>query len=122
MRRADLSAAMALAPRKHTLLGPLPRKMSVQKLARQAERSRSPTGDARLDQGLGLVQLPRGYLANGIAAGRLVTVLDDWAPPQIEGFYMYYPSRSRMQAPLKALVDFLRHRSSRQSARKRANE
>jgi len=65
--------------------------------------------------GLGLVQLPRGYLGSAIAAGRLTTVLDEWAPPPIEGFFMYYPSRRQMQAPLKALVDFLRRSKNRQS-------
>jgi len=56
----------------------------------------------------GLVQLPLAYLAPELAAGRLVTVLDDWPQPRIDGFFLYYPSRQQMRPPLKALVDFLR--------------
>ena len=69
-------------------------------------------------EGLGLVQMPRGYLASAIAAGRLITVLEEWAPPPIEGFFIYYPSRRQMQAPLKALVDFLRKSRARLSGPK----
>jgi DNA-binding transcriptional LysR family regulator len=58
--------------------------------------------------GLGLVQVPIAYIAPELAAGRLVTVLDQWAPPPIEGFFLYYPSRRQTRAALKALVDFLR--------------
>jgi len=43
-----------------------------------------------------------------LAAGPLVTVLDQWAPPPNEGFFLYYPSRRQTRAALKALVDFLR--------------
>lgn len=68
--------------------------------------------------GLGLVQLPRGYLASAIADGRLATVLDEWAPPPVEGFYIYYPSRRQMQAPLKALVEFLRRFGTARADRK----
>jgi DNA-binding transcriptional LysR family regulator len=59
-------------------------------------------------QGAGLVQLPLPYVAGELAAGRLVSVLDQWAPPPSEGFFLYYPSRRQTRAALKALVDFLR--------------
>ena len=68
-------------------------------------------------EGLGLVQLPRGFLATEIAAGRLITVLDEWTPAPIEGFFIFYPSRRQLQAPLKALVDFLRQFGTRHSSR-----
>jgi DNA-binding transcriptional LysR family regulator len=58
--------------------------------------------------GAGLVQLPLPYVAGELAAGRLVSVLDQWAPPPSEGFFLYYPSRRQTRAALKALVDFLR--------------
>ena len=58
--------------------------------------------------GAGLVQLPLAYLAPELEAGRLVTVLADWAQPRLDGFFLYYPSRRQMRPPLKALVDFLR--------------
>jgi DNA-binding transcriptional LysR family regulator len=62
---------------------------------------------AALD-GLGLLQYPRAYLTAELDAGRLVTVLDAWAPPATGGLFLYYPSRRQIRAALKALVDFLR--------------
>jgi DNA-binding transcriptional LysR family regulator len=59
-------------------------------------------------EGAGLVQLPLPYVAGELAAGRLVSVLDQFAPPPSDGFFLYYPSRRQTRAALKALVDFLR--------------
>ena len=58
--------------------------------------------------GAGLMQAPLAYMAAEIAAARLVTVLDDWAPQATDGFFLYYPSRRQTRPALKALVDFLR--------------
>ncbi len=58
--------------------------------------------------GAGLIQIPHAYVALDLVAGRLVTVLEDWARPPVDGFFLYYPSRRQMRPPLKALVDFLR--------------
>ncbi len=66
--------------------------------------------------GAGLIQLPVSYVAREIADGRLLTVLADWAPPPVEGFFLYYSSRRQMRPPLKALVDFLRNAYRRPSA------
>jgi DNA-binding transcriptional LysR family regulator len=62
-----------------------------------------------VSDGLGLMQFPHEYFAPGLAEGRLVTVLDDWAPPPFEGFYLYYPSRRQIRPPLKVFIDFLRN-------------
>ncbi len=59
-------------------------------------------------EGVGLLQAPFEYVRVDLAAGRLVTVLDDWAPPPLEGLFLYYPSRRQIRPALKALVDFLR--------------
>jgi DNA-binding transcriptional LysR family regulator len=59
--------------------------------------------------GLGLLQFARVYFAPMLADGRVVTVLDDWAPPPFEGFYLYYPSRRQIRPALKVFVDFLRN-------------
>src|SRR6476660_10239294 len=59
-------------------------------------------------EGLGLVQGPPIFIATDLAEGRLVTVLDQWAPAPATGFFLYYPSRRQMRPALKALVDFLR--------------
>lgn len=65
-------------------------------------------GIAAAIDGAGLIQLPRVYLAGALAAGRLVALLGDWAPPAIDAFFLYYSSRRQMRPPLKALVEFLR--------------
>jgi DNA-binding transcriptional LysR family regulator len=52
------------------------------------------------------LQLPPEYVAPQLAAGRLITVLDGWAPPPVDALFLYYPSR-RLPA-LKTLVDFFR--------------
>jgi DNA-binding transcriptional LysR family regulator len=57
--------------------------------------------------GLGLVHGFSEYLEGGIATGELEQVLPDW----VQGFsgpFLYYPSRRRMSAPLRAFVDFLK--------------
>ena len=59
-------------------------------------------------QGVGLLQLRAAFVADHLAAGRLIRVLEEWAPPPIEGFFLYYPSRRQIRPPLKALIDFFR--------------
>ena len=66
---------------------------------------------AALD-GLALVQTPTIFIADDLAARRLVTVLDEWAPTPVTGFFLYYPSRRQIRPALKALVDFLRYERS----------
>jgi DNA-binding transcriptional LysR family regulator len=68
-----------------------------------------------VSDGLGLMQFARLNFEPMLADGRVVTVLDDWAPPPFEGFYLYYPSRRQIRPALKVLVDFLR-RSQRARA------
>jgi DNA-binding transcriptional LysR family regulator len=58
--------------------------------------------------GAGLTQIPLPYVAPELAAGRLVTVLADWARSPVDGFFLYYPTRRQIRPPLKALVDYLR--------------
>jgi DNA-binding transcriptional LysR family regulator len=62
-----------------------------------------------VSDGLGLIQFARLNFEPMLADGRLVTVLDDWAPPPFEGFYLYYPSRRQMRPALKVFVEFLRN-------------
>jgi len=59
--------------------------------------------------GAAFVSTFEGYAAEHVAAGRLVTVLDDWLPP-FSGPRLYYPSRRQMPPPLRAFVDFVRKR------------
>ena len=66
-------------------------------------------------EGLALVQTPPIFIAGDLAAHRLVTVLDEWAPTPATGFFLYYPSRRQMRPALRALVDFLRYERPRAS-------
>lgn len=46
-------------------------------------------------------------VAEHLASGALVGVLEDWCPP-FPGFFLYYPSRRQLPAALSALIDTLR--------------
>jgi DNA-binding transcriptional LysR family regulator len=51
-----------------------------------------------------------------LASGALVRVLDEWAPPPMQGFFLYYPGRRQIRPALKALIDFLRDSHRRTSS------
>ena len=63
-------------------------------------------GDRPLD-GLGLAYMFEEHVANHLARGELVRVLEDWCPP-FDGYFLYYPSRRHQPPALQALVDALR--------------
>lgn len=56
--------------------------------------------------GFGLSLIPQIYVEKDIAAGRLVTVLDDWTPVETS-IYVIYPSRQYVLPKVRAFVDFL---------------
>lgn len=53
--------------------------------------------------GLGLGNLPEDVVAEHLADGRLVRVLDDWTTPT-SGYHLYYPSRRQPTAAFSLLV------------------
>ncbi|TCL74813.1 LysR family transcriptional regulator [Rhizobium sp. BK251] len=57
--------------------------------------------------GLGILRSFEEFLTPSIAAGRLVSVLEEW-DSVFPGPFLYYASRRHMPAPLRAFVDFLR--------------
>lgn len=59
-----------------------------------------------LRAGFGISLVPRLYVRDDIAAGRLETVLDDWAPV-VTTIYAVYPSRRYLLPKVRAFVDFL---------------
>ena len=61
---------------------------------------------AALD-GVGLAFLLEDYVAEPIARGALVRVLEDWCP-RFDGYFLYYPSRRHQPPALQALVDAIR--------------
>jgi DNA-binding transcriptional LysR family regulator len=59
--------------------------------------------------GFGIAFVPEDSVAEDVAAGRLIQVLDDWCPP-IPGFHLYYPSRRHNSTAFQVIVDALRYR------------
>jgi DNA-binding transcriptional LysR family regulator len=57
--------------------------------------------------GVGIAYMLEFYVAEHLAAGRLVPLLEEWAP-SYAGYHIFYPSRRQMPAPLKAFIDFMR--------------
>lgn len=56
--------------------------------------------------GLGIVYTFDEFLRPAIESGKLVPILDGWWQ-SFSGPLLYYPSRSHMPGPLRALVNFI---------------
>ena len=61
-------------------------------------------------QGIGLAHVLEDLVAEDLAAGRLVRVLEAWCPPMYR-FHLYFPRTPQMPGKLRAFIDFLRSRS-----------
>ena len=61
---------------------------------------------AALD-GLGLACTLEDTVADDLAAGRLLRVLEDWCRP-FPGFFLYYPGRRQVPPALRVLIEMLR--------------
>lgn len=61
------------------------------------------------EQGVGLLHVIEDFVRPQLADGRLVRVLDEWAPT-FDGFSLYMPSRTQMPLKLRVFVDFLKER------------
>jgi DNA-binding transcriptional LysR family regulator len=57
-------------------------------------------------EGAGLAWLAEDRVADHLASGALVRVLEDWCPP-FPGFFLYYPSGRQQPAALAALISTL---------------
>lgn len=62
--------------------------------------------NAALD-GLGLAYVPEPMVADHIAEGRLLAVLDKWCVP-FPGYHLYYPNRRQPSPAFSALVGWLK--------------
>ena len=54
--------------------------------------------------GLGIVQFPEIFVREELAAGELITVLDDFAPPP-DSIYAVFPSRENLAPKVRVFVD-----------------
>ena len=61
-------------------------------------------------EGVGLAQVPAPMVTAAVAAGKLVRVLQPYAPI-VPGVFLYYPSRRQMTPKLRAFIDHVRSRS-----------
>jgi len=61
--------------------------------------------------GVGLGFVMEDSVADHLAGGRLVRVLDDWCPT-FPGYHLYYPSRWQTSAAFSVLVEALRYRGA----------
>jgi DNA-binding transcriptional LysR family regulator len=66
--------------------------------------------------GFGLACVLEDRVAEQIAEGSLIRVLDDWCPP-FAGYHLYYPSRRQPSAAFVLLVDALRYRDGPRAAK-----
>ena len=63
-----------------------------------------PTLLGAATEGLGLAQVPSPIAADAVKAGKLVHVLESFAP-MAPGVFLYYPSRRQMMPKLRAFID-----------------
>ena len=61
-------------------------------------------------EGMGLAQVPKPIAASAVKAGKLVPVLETFAP-MTPGVFLYYPSRAQMMPKLRAFIDHVKSRS-----------
>ncbi len=61
-------------------------------------------------EGLGLAQVPEPLAAGAVKTGKLVRVLEPFAP-MAPGVFLYYPSRHQMMPKLRAFIDHVKSRS-----------
>jgi DNA-binding transcriptional LysR family regulator len=61
-------------------------------------------------EGVGLAQVPEPIATSAVKAGKLVQVLEKFAPTT-PGVFLYYPDRRQMMPKLRAFVDHVKSRS-----------
>jgi len=60
-------------------------------------------------EGIGLAQLPAPFVASAIKTGKLVQVLEPYAP-MAPGVFLYYPGHRQIMPKLRAFIDHVKQR------------
>lgn len=87
------------------LLNPEKRAVRIEHHPRLVTRSMTALRIAAV-AGVGVVQLPTMMMTDELTDGRLVRVLEDWAPPR-EIIHAVFPSRQGLLPAVRQLIDFL---------------
>ena len=66
-------------------------------------------------EGMGIAQVPGPIAAEPVAAGKLVRMLEPFAPTA-PGVFLYYPSRHQMMPKLRAFIDHVKSRADARHA------
>lgn len=66
--------------------------------------------------GLGIAYVSENAASDQLAAGDLVTVLEDWCP-SYPGLMLYYPGHRHVPSPLRAFIDLLKEPHARARTR-----
>ncbi|WFU73628.1 LysR family transcriptional regulator [Bradyrhizobium sp. CB2312] len=61
-------------------------------------------------EGVGLAQMPAPLAASAVAAGKLIPVLEQFAP-MTPGVFLYYPGHRQIMPKLRAFIDHVKGRS-----------
>jgi DNA-binding transcriptional LysR family regulator len=67
-------------------------------------------------EGVGLAQVPEPIAAGAMRAGRLVRMLEPFAP-MAPGLFLYYPDRRQILPKLRAFIDHVKSRSAASKSR-----
>jgi DNA-binding transcriptional LysR family regulator len=71
-------------------------------------------------EGLGLAQVPGPLAAAAVKAGKLVPVLERFAP-MAPGLFLYYPGNRQMTPKLRAFIDHVKGRSGAASKSRKSH-
>lgn len=67
---------------------------------------------AMAEQGLGLAYVIEPVVKDSLRAGRLVPVLEPYAP-KVPGFFLYFPSRAQRTGPLRLFIETAKERAAK---------
>jgi DNA-binding transcriptional LysR family regulator len=65
-------------------------------------------------EGVGLAQVPEPIAAGAVTAGKLVRVLEPFAP-MAPGVFLYYPSNRQIMPKLRAFIDHVKNHVKKRS-------